>query len=776
MSISEAGASPRQLQVRVSVATDFEDDDVRSARAREDGHEVEAAPGAGDDRATGRPLRKGETTDAGGLSFPGLLFAIVVTALGSPMLSLPSTAREVGPWLAVGLLLVAAVMNSEIARLIARTCDVLEELPQKLCCTSSPGLAAGAATPLLQAYDANEDTEKEGGDDHNDDNDLLEEDEGEAVVKVNVSSEIAAVDVEVRKQPGCMSKSEHLADPSRPEETGDEKDKTNTGITTRRPLPALHTITITNYAGYLQACFRDRPLLRRVASVVQFIGYFALFVIGDIVFGASLLQLNPTLERSLGEQKARFVLSVCVLLPYHFMQTFTTESFRDFVTKWLASAVPFVFAVITATIVLGLRNQSTHERRQITDYYSEDAPEGAVEAHVINRSTRSTSGDEFFSAWHDWTFPARIDLDGLTLIRIAAVQFYAFMAASLTPSLRNRSRITMRSRSASSMVGTTTSSHVEGQQEVQKQSDVGQAFFAATGLCTLVFSAIVMYAYHVCGNSVPDFITDAFRSERPERWWLRVKGYSSDPETRRHATSADQCDGVREELAAASLFAQSWPQNKRNGGPEHYAPWTLGEPTTVCFLINLLLLFCQSTTDLLYVSNFFKGCDENFGFINIRGGGSGKPQPHQFDVDGAADVEAGDEGGGGEEGSISLLGYLFRGVIVVSRVFAALTVPYILEVAGLVSSFSLVLTEVLLPLYGYYLWKHSRSRRGGRGGAVTLLVETSLHTLIFIAGMIIFVFASGAGVQRIYTRLAADFAPSQRGARTSPCNGPDEIF
>ncbi|CAD7927800.1 unnamed protein product [Amoebophrya sp. A120] len=578
------------------------------------------------------------------LSFWGLVFAIMVTALGTPVLTLPSTAREVGPWPAVFLLFFTAVLNSESARLVAGACGLLEKME-----TSSihgtkdhDDAQIGGAEPL---------TASAGVDGH------LREDSATSVAQER--NEVGERKSQLHHQPAFVS----------------------------------------NYAAFVNFCFRDQPVVRGIATGATFFGYFTMQICGDIVLGNALLQLVPQLqsELRLSEFAARAFWSVAFLLPLHFFQAFCSADVREFTTKQLAGLVPYAFGMITLIILVELHTQEVNEHSRILDFYStstttnpsstaalnaadeqrnesdisKNPPKAKERLFLSSPKTSSTRQEHeaspeitpteieiqsgisppsptaaFAAAWHTWRFHPFGNVDGvLTFLRVGAVQSYAFMAASLIPTLRGRCRPAVRAQ-------------------------ISTAYYSAMLIVATVFSCILLYSYRVCGNSIPDVVSNAFRRDRPDKWWLMVFGFSTDAAQRAAATDPAQCFGVRTELTPLQLFRGAWPQNKAapGGGPEYYAPWSMGDPTWVSRGLNLLVLFCMSTCDLLYVTNFFTSSEE---------------QCHCLRTSRWANAG-------------------FRISTICGRVLCSLVVPYIVEIAGLVTSLSLALTELIIPLYAYY--------------------------------------------------------------------------
>ncbi|CAD7976524.1 unnamed protein product [Amoebophrya sp. A25] len=344
------------------------------------------------------------------------------------------------------------------------------------------------------------------------------------------------------------------------------------------------------------------------------------------------------------------------------------------------------------------------------------------------------------------------------------------MATSLVPTLRGRAK---------------------------NPDQMGSAHLLAVLLAVGVFSGIILYGYHVFGNATPDLLTDGFRSNRDDAqedpWFLRVYGYSESSAVRRAATLPQHCMGRRKEITSAhDLFTHNWPQSKEGktsssaptpeaessdrGRPiEWYSPWTMGDPTWGCsFVLNLLVALCLFTTDMLYTASFFSS----------SGVTSSTDESSHTSVKEETEGEHGEQDAQAKDARIKRSTspaqwwprvfrlYLWPVVVALGRLLCALLVPHIVEVVGLVSSMSLVVTEILLPLIGYYKVV---------GGGRPAFVRRIFHAFILIFGFLMFVLATYAGVVRLAQKIMADHgstsASQENKGRPQPvCNGEEGLL
>eukprot|EP00392_Amoebophrya_sp_AT5.2_P011526 g11605.t1 len=679
-------------------------------------------------------------------SFAGLIFAVIVTALGSPILQLPSCAREIGPWPAVGLLVLVALVNSEVARLMSETCAILEERE-----TDQHYFRENSADKSDNPGPA---SDQDGAERHK------EKTEGRATTSLSDGDDGRPPSPPGRGAAASWEggESEPLLGPDEVLESRQSRRRSSSPSSDGKNKNPIRTsaheppvLAINSYARYLAIVFAREKGVLVVARTATYVGYFALMVITDILFTRVFLQIVEQCAGSdYDEWTLKLAFSGVVLLPLHLWQSASSEGARTFVTTTLAEFVPYVFAVIVALLFYELWLQDVGDRKQIVQWVET----GATPNGDKNSEENARLAQSFAPAWHaDYGLlglrgetSSAADVS-LTVLRIAALQSYSFMATSLVPTLRGRAR---------------------------RPEQMAAAHLAAVLLAVCVFGAITLYGYHVFGNATPDLLTEGFRRNRVaplgssggysgggslggegglggeddavEPWFVRVYGYSRKEEVRKAATAPQHCTDRRVEVTdAKELFTQNWPQNRGNSaagnnGRDRPIEWA-GEERAVDGNKNITAKPAQNTsteTASCSCGNTFVAC---------------------------------------------LRRYLWPVVVALGRLVCALLVPHIVEVVCLVSSVSLVLTEILLPLAGYYkvrgLQPSSRPTapaREGRGAQAVLLLRRLFHVFVLVFGFLMFVLATYAGVDRLVQKIAADHntrnhPAAQGGPQVAVCNG-----
>ncbi|CAD7976525.1 unnamed protein product, partial [Amoebophrya sp. A25] len=351
-------------------------------------------------------------------SFLGLTFAVIVTALGSPILSLPNTAREIGPWPAVVLLMLVAVINSEVARLMSETCAELEEKPREndprepwdhldsdVTSSSSPKSDGTSDTrgevsrwkderePLL------EDLEKCGPGCAGNQNRLqlhgFVKDSGNAP-NGNITRHAphggsqcshfdekaaATCHVATGKEQNCEGKKQADESAFTVDSCEENEQKSNGAF------------AVDSYGKYLGVVFKREKTVLVIARAATYVGYFALMVVDDILLTRIFLQVVEQIKWvRVNTWTLKLYFSSLVLLPLHLWQSASSESARTFVTTTLAEGVPYVFVVIVCLLVYELWLQGTGDRAGIVRWLADEG-----ERRPTSTSALAIS---FPIAWH----------------------------------------------------------------------------------------------------------------------------------------------------------------------------------------------------------------------------------------------------------------------------------------------------------------------------------------------------------------------------------------
>ncbi|CAD7928295.1 unnamed protein product, partial [Amoebophrya sp. A25] len=254
--------------------------------------------------------KKVDESSLAGLGFWGLAFTILVTSIGTPLISVASMAREVTPVLAVVLCGLGVLLGTEANRLIAATCDILERRDNITGEEVDTTTREHVQRDHKVAEQEHEEYEHSPREEHDKSfsikfrltsKKLSGENENIGTV-VGIEQERADNKMTPRSAPlDSESKGHSAARVGQAESSSLRK----------------NTTPVKSYADYLERCFQKQPFILRLASCTLFVGYFTLFLVGDIMLVNSLMQIGPS-------QGTRLGYTLGFLLPQHLFRAFAS--------------------------------------------------------------------------------------------------------------------------------------------------------------------------------------------------------------------------------------------------------------------------------------------------------------------------------------------------------------------------------------------------------------------------------------------------------------------